>query len=248
MDRRRLSYASVAGGTPTSSGIGQVHPDRSGTFAHLMNPTPSPPSQVTTRPNFYSTNSSDHLTSIQHPYNEEGTKSSQGFWAKGISAPAVWGTETEETQSSHNAIKMAVRPSYLEGSSYLERLDAVYKAKTIKQKEAGQRTPGQSSLSTSSSSVSLHKIAPSHRGMTYEIVENQPPEDEDGIPPLPSKWAEVDRYGGLEISAGGIEIKYTAATKSHEHEAAAARSDFPIPYLCGIYYYEVSVLTKGKDG
>jgi hypothetical protein len=35
--------------------------------------------------------------------------------------------------------------------------------------------------------------------------------------------------------------------KSHK-DAASVRSDHPIPPLTGIYYYEVKILSKGRDG
>jgi hypothetical protein len=130
----------------------------------------------------------------------------------------------------------------------MENLEAAYKNKLAAQKEASS-THGSNhgSLSRTSSSVSLHKLAPSHRGMTYEIIERAPPPDDDGIPPLPSKWGEVDKYGGLEIAADGVDVKYVGLPKIHEHEAVAARADRPIPSQCGIYYFEVSIISKGKD-
>ena len=35
--------------------------------------------------------------------------------------------------------------------------------------------------------------------------------------------------------------------KSHK-DAASVRSDHPIPPLTGIYYFEVKILSKGRDG
>lgn len=132
-------------------------------------------------------------------------------------------------------------PTYLRGSKYIENLESARTAKLAARKEAA-------SLSRSSSSVSLHKLAPSHRGMTYEIIERAPPKEEDAVPPLPSKWGEVDKYGGLEIAADGLDVKYVGTSKLHEHEAVAARADRPMPSQCGIYYYEVAIISKGKEG
>ena len=141
------------------------------------------------------------------------------------------------------------KPSYLRNSKYMEKLEAAHKAKLAGQREAASvhsSHPG--SLSASSSSVSLHRLAPSHRGMTYEIVENHPVVEDDGLSPLPSKWAEVDKYGGLEIAADGLDIRYAGLLKTHDHEAAAARTDHPMPPQCGIYYYEATIISKGKEG
>lgn len=131
----------------------------------------------------------------------------------------------------------------------MEKLEVAHKAKLAAQREAhSAHSSNPGSLSTSSSSVSLHKMAPSHRGMTYEIIEHQPPLDDEGLTPLPSKWAEADKHGGLEIAADGLDVKYVGALKLHDHEAAAARADHPMPPQCGIYYFEVTIISKGKEG
>lgn len=130
------------------------------------------------------------------------------------------------------------------------QLEAAHKAKVAAQKEVASNNPyntNQGSLSTSSSNVSLHRMAPSHRGMTYEIIEHHPPFD-DEVPPLPSKWTDVDRYGCLEVTPDGQDIKYRDQVKQAEHEAAAARADCPMPPQCGIYYYEVMIVHKPKEG
>lgn len=140
------------------------------------------------------------------------------------------------------------KPSYLSESKYMEKLEAAHKAKLAFQREEFTLPLKSGSLSTSSSSVSLHKMAPSHRGMTYEIIENHPPVEDDTPSPLPSKWAEVDNWGGLEILSDGQEVKYVNTTKTPDHEAAAARTDHPMPPQCGLYYFEVYIASKGKEG
>ena len=131
----------------------------------------------------------------------------------------------------------------------MEELEAAHKAKIAAERdEPPNRSSVPGSLSTSSSSVSLHKMAPSHRGMTYEIIEREPHVEEDVVPPLPSKFAEGDKFGSIEISADGLELKYVGPSKMGDHEAAATRSDHPMPSQCGIYYYEVNIIAKGKEG
>jgi hypothetical protein len=84
--------------------------------------------------------------------------------------------------------------------------------------------------------------------MTYDIVEHHPPHEDDSLSPLPSRWNEADKFAGLELQADGLELRYMGQANKHEHEAAAARADHPIPPQCGIYYYEVTILNKNKDG
>jgi len=141
-------------------------------------------------------------------------------------------------------------PSYLRDSKYMEKLEETHKAKLAAQRdEPPARSSNPGSLSTSSSSVSLHKMAPSHRGMTYEIIERQPEVEEDGLAQLPSKWAEIDKHAVLEIAPDGLDVKYVGPSKVSDHEAAATRTDHPMPPQCGIYYYEVNIISsKGKEG
>lgn len=179
----------------------------------------------------------------------------------GINIPGTWGRGSGGNYTSqyfhgyglagsggaHNS--GFFKPTYLRESKYMEKLEAAHKAKLAAQREAhSAHSSNPGSLSTSSSSVSLHKMAPSHRGMTYEIIEHQMLVDDESLTPLPSKWAEADKSAGLEIGADGLDVKYVGLTKLHDHEAASARADNPMPPQCGIYYFEVTIVSKGKEG
>ncbi|KAM5441917.1 hypothetical protein MferCBS31731_003179 [Microsporum ferrugineum] len=166
-------------------------------------------------------------------------------------------------------------PSYLRSSKYVAQLYAAHKSKLSSQRDAqtqsqSQQTPtsGSSaqhhglpsstsslSLSASSSQLNLHRMAPSHRGMTYDIVESHGPgaestalTEEQALIPLPARWNESDKYGGLDLLADGLEVRYIGHVHKQEHEAAAVRADQPMPVKCGIYYFEVTILAKPKDG
>lgn len=233
---RRSSYASVAAGT---AGI-------SSNSGHL-------PRIVNTGSYTHST-SSDQPSRIPQPISDSDARREAGMdipssWGRAgsLSSPRVPSQSYSLTGSG--GISGYFEPSYLKGSKYLEKLKAAHKAKLASQADEVPTRPSKpGSLSTSSSSVSLHKMAPSHRGMTYEIVERQPEVEDDALTPLPSKWAETDRNAALEISADGQDVKFVGPSKTHEHEAASTRSDNPMPAQCGIYYYEVSIISKGKDG
>lgn len=141
------------------------------------------------------------------------------------------------------------KPSYLKASAYMEKLEAAWQAKAAAQMEDPSTRPyNGASLSASSSGVCLQKMAPSHRGMTYDIVENQPMALEDGLAPLPSRWTQFASGGALEVGPNGLDVKFVGQQKLTEHEAAATRTDYPMPRECGIYYFEVSVISKGKEG
>jgi Ran-binding protein 9/10 len=52
---------------------------------------------------------------------------------------------------------------------------------------------------------------------------------------------------GLDIQNSGTEVRFNGVTKTSD-EAAALRSDHPMPKDVGIFYFEVSILSRGKDG
>lgn len=91
--------------------------------------------------------------------------------------------------------------------------------------------------------------------MTYDIVESHGPGGDSTAPlegqqltPLPSRWNESDKYSGLDLLGEGLEVRYIGHVPKQEHEAAAVRADHPMPVKCGIYYFEVTILAKPKDG
>ncbi|CAG5958439.1 unnamed protein product, partial [Menidia menidia] len=51
-------------------------------------------------------------------------------------------------------------------------------------------------------------------------------------------------HAGLEVSADG---QLQGHGKNHK-DAASVRATHPIPAACGIYYFEVKIVSKGRDG
>ncbi|CAF0781462.1 unnamed protein product [Adineta steineri] len=64
---------------------------------------------------------------------------------------------------------------------------------------------------------------------------------------LPMKWNSKEKVQTLVLQQNDLVVTYKGPGKSHK-DAASVRSDYPIPPLTGIYYYEVRVLSKGRDG
>lgn len=141
-------------------------------------------------------------------------------------------------------------PSYLRNSRYISRLDAAHRAKLAAQQRDASTSTSTSNppLSTSSSNAHLPRMAPSHRGMTYEIIEKEPSTTADELMPLPSQWSSSDKYPGLELSNDNLDVRYTGPVHKHDHEAAALRADHPMPPQCGIYYFEIKIESKPKEG
>jgi hypothetical protein len=139
-------------------------------------------------------------------------------------------------------------PSYLRGSRHAERLEEAHKAKLAAQREhRSNHSSAAASLSTSSSSVNLHKMVPSHRGMTHDIIERAPPLVEESVASWPTRWSELDKFTQVDVQGDGLEVRFSGPAKQND-ESASVRADFPMPRQCGIYYFEVTVVSKGKEG
>lgn len=250
---RRSSYAAVVSGAPSTPLSAYHQPPRSGAFSHLLN-----------QANEFGSD----------PYNQHGRSYRRSMdmdpnrhhgYSGGASAS--WGTNGQLPLHSRAYADLTNTygydgsggvhfdhffvPSYLKGSRYVQNLETAYKAKIAAGRDAQSRNSSQpGSLSTSSSSVNLSgKLAPSHRGMTYDLIESSPPIENEGPQPLPSKWNTNDKYGGLEVLGDGYEVKVTGSKPSseREHEAYSIRADHPMPAQSGIYYFEVTIITRKRE-
>ncbi|KAF5377248.1 hypothetical protein D9615_006400 [Tricholomella constricta] len=65
---------------------------------------------------------------------------------------------------------------------------------------------------------------------------------------LPTRWSDQFRHALLSVSGDGRDLTYHGASCSGDRDAAAARTVHPIPAACGIYYYEVEIISKGQKG
>jgi hypothetical protein len=83
--------------------------------------------------------------------------------------------------------------------------------------------------------------------MTYDLIEKAPASDADGLAALPTKWNNHDKQAGLEVLADGLEVKFSPAKVDRDHEACAVRADNPMPPQCGIYYFEVTILSRKRE-
>ncbi|KAI0146204.1 SPRY domain-containing protein [Xylariaceae sp. FL1272] len=137
-------------------------------------------------------------------------------------------------------------PSYLRGTTYITKLEDAFR-KNQAQKEYRQQT----GAAADATPLAVGKVAASHLGMTYDLIERPPSFDHaPTVPPLPTRWNPNDKHGGLDVSPNGLEIRYAPATRNvreQEHEVCGIRADHPMPSQAGIYYFEITLLTKRKD-
>lgn len=140
-------------------------------------------------------------------------------------------------------------PSYLEGSTYAKKLEEAHKSRMQGQRDSKRSNGG--SGQTTAPSPFFNALPPgSHRGMSHTVHERPPPfEEEETVAPLPTKWNKDDQWGGIEIQADTLSIKHVGlkGQQDREHEASAARADHYMPAQCGIYYYEVQILSAKSN-
>ncbi|KAF2732669.1 Ran-binding protein-like protein [Polyplosphaeria fusca] len=232
---RRSSYASVAAGNAGSGQPQASGPARSGSISHLASTSGASPQPV-------------HAHASRSADADGNHSSMSASWARGALLPSYSSQFGYMGYGSYDGqANTFFVPSYLKGSKYAEKLEDLHNARMASARELRSgHSSNAGSLSTSSSSINLHKMASTHRGMTHDIIERAPALA-DTISPWPTRWSEVDKFEQLEIEDNGRQAKYAGSQKSHD-EAASVRADHPMPRQCGIYYFEVTVMSKGKDG
>ena len=64
---------------------------------------------------------------------------------------------------------------------------------------------------------------------------------------LPCQWSTQHKFQTLSLSNSNLRVTYKGPGKTHK-DAASVRTDHCIPSTCGIYYFEVKIISKGRDG
>ena len=253
---RRSSYASVVSGAASATSQHYQPPSRSGAFAHLLNSNSD-----------LSYDQSYQYMSGQSRYDSGGYDMNFNTTGAAHGRSGSWGRSGQLPNSSSAygslangngygelgglLVEQFFIPSYLRGSKYVQKLEEAQKTKSLSHKDGASAQSSQpGSLSTSTSSVNLHaKIAPSHRGMTYDLIEKAPPVEDEALPPLPARWNASDKSGGLEVLSDGQEVKFAGvkSTPDRDLDACAIRADQPMPPQCGIYYFEVTIISRKRE-
>lgn len=65
--------------------------------------------------------------------------------------------------------------------------------------------------------------------------------------PLPRSWSPKDKYSYIGLSQNNLRVHYKGHGKTHK-DAASVRATHAIPPACGLYYFEVKIVSKGRDG
>lgn len=65
--------------------------------------------------------------------------------------------------------------------------------------------------------------------------------------PLPRSWSTQDKFTYIGLSQNNLRAHYKGVGKTPK-DAASVRATHPIPATCGLYYFEIKVISKGRDG
>jgi Ran-binding protein 9/10 len=231
---RRLSYASVASGAASHS------IPRTGYLAHLGSTPPS---------NQYPLSYPQELRQQRRSSNyEQDHGAGANSYKKPLSLPSYSRRFNTVTRlSGYSGSLPFFVPEYLRESRHVAKLEAEYMTRAKQQRQQPSSPASNAASLSSSANINVHRLAPSHRGMTYDVIESNPPKDDEELMPLPSRWSDQDKSPGLDISNDGLDVKYSGVTTKAEIEAASVRADFPMSPACGLYYFEVTLHSKSKD-
>jgi hypothetical protein len=64
---------------------------------------------------------------------------------------------------------------------------------------------------------------------------------------LPLAWSAKDKANFISLSENNLKVHYKGNGKGHK-DAASVRATHPIPESCLLYYYEIRIVSKGRDG
>ncbi|KAK2189474.1 hypothetical protein NP493_106g07066 [Ridgeia piscesae] len=64
---------------------------------------------------------------------------------------------------------------------------------------------------------------------------------------LPRSWSPKDKHNFIGLTQNDLRVHYKGVGKTHK-DAASVRATQPIPAACGIYYFEIKIISKGRDG
>ena len=107
------------------------------------------------------------------------------------------------------------------------------------------RSFGQTSRSNSSSPIPVTSSIPMNTNEGLDRLKRLYPFVEESE--LPKQWSSKDKANFITLSENNLKVHYKGVGKGHK-DAAAVRATHPIPNGCLLYYYEIKIISKGRDG
>ncbi|XP_037946587.1 ran-binding proteins 9/10 homolog isoform X2 [Teleopsis dalmanni] len=87
----------------------------------------------------------------------------------------------------------------------------------------------------------------SHQHQSVDRLKMLYPNVDENETPLPRCWSQHDKCLSIGLSENNLRVHYKGVGKQH-NDAASVRTAYPIPPACGLYYFEVKIISKGKNG
>ncbi|KAF8060964.1 hypothetical protein FPV67DRAFT_1423268 [Lyophyllum atratum] len=143
------------------------------------------------------------------------------------------------------------RPTYLEYSAlrHMLQTDSPPTLPPSRKTEPSMHEPQMSSSAVTSPSTDSDEESNVSPPREFPSVSAPLPTlSQEQILRLPTRWSDQFRHALLSVSGDGRDLTYHGASCSGDRDAAAARTVHPIPAACGIYYYEVEIISKGQKG
>lgn len=141
-------------------------------------------------------------------------------------------------------------PNYLKDSPYAELVKRQYKQRRANHSSDKQRDnvlPGSTDSTPSSVYSAIRKAKLKASGSAFLLSVDNADKLEDMDLRLPSAWNPNDKGQCVELSSDNRRLKYVGVGKD-DTDAASVRSNFPMRSQCGIFYFEVEIVSKGRDG
>lgn len=102
-------------------------------------------------------------------------------------------------------------------------------------------------VSSSCSSSDVNSQSQSQQIFVGDVISRLYPNVNQKETPLPRQWSTTHKFQTLSLSHNNLRVTYKGPGKNHK-DAASVRTDNPIPSTCGIYYFEIKIISKGRDG
>ncbi|KAM0753364.1 competence/damage-inducible protein CinA [Meredithblackwellia eburnea MCA 4105] len=140
-------------------------------------------------------------------------------------------------------------PAYLSHSTYASQFFTTIPASSPTSEYPPIKTSpdSPSSNATAAPSIAVH---PDDADDNLPGSSSSRAHDDDAKVPilLPTCWDEGDRCQALELNSDGLGVSFAGSSNHGDRDAAAVRSNRPIPSQAAVYYFEVKIENKGQSG
>ncbi|KAI9285909.1 concanavalin A-like lectin/glucanase domain-containing protein [Umbelopsis sp. AD052] len=136
-------------------------------------------------------------------------------------------------------------PKYLDSSSYAELVQRQYELRLAAYSSDKHRESADPTPILVNSAVRKPKVKSS--GQPFHLSLDNADKLEDLDLKLPTAWNPNDKGHCVELSSDNRRLKYVGVGKD-DTDAASVRANFPMRPQCGIFYFEVEIVSKGRDG